>query len=164
MTTDNPSSLPQAVQPTQYNFMQSVPVSVADASHCLNCSLSYISIQDFDSLGHLEPGIDYAGPYPAMNYVNTLPPTRYTNSMGHDNTHHLATVRVRLQFSCPPPFLTVALLKGPAEQRENQGQGQHSQCIPMAPGPHLLAQYAPAIPVRVLPSSISSPCVDMQPF
>jgi hypothetical protein len=37
-----------------------------------------------------------------MNYVNALPPTGYTNNIGYDDPRHLATVSVRLLFSCPP--------------------------------------------------------------
>ena len=96
MTIDIPSSVP--VQPSQYNstITQSVQVSVIDACHCLNCSLSYMSIQPLGGIDHL-PGISSAGPYPAMNYSNSLPPTRYTSSIGYDNPSHLATVSVRLQ-------------------------------------------------------------------
>ena len=75
--------------------MQSAQVSVTDACHCLNRSLSYMSIQPLGGLDH-PPGIDSAGPHPAMNYVNALPPTRYNSSMGYDYPSHLATVRVRL--------------------------------------------------------------------
>ncbi|KAF8481725.1 hypothetical protein DFH94DRAFT_844119 [Russula ochroleuca] len=69
MTTDNPSSVP--VQPSHYNSTGQ-------------------STQPFGDLDHL-PGIDSAGPYSAMNYVNILPPTRYTSSMGYNNPSHLAT-------------------------------------------------------------------------
>jgi hypothetical protein len=72
------------------------------------------------------------------------------------------------------PLLTVASQKGPAEQRENQGQRQLygygtpgiTQCIPSVPGPPLLGQYAPAIPVShsVLPPSTPFPRVHIQPF
>jgi hypothetical protein len=93
MTTDNPSSVP--VQPSQHNSI-SAHVSVTDARHCPNCSLSYI--QYHQPLGGLDhpPGGDSAGSYPTMNYVSALPPTRYTSSMGYDFPPHLATVRVRL--------------------------------------------------------------------
>ena len=97
MTIDNPSSVP--VQPSQYNSTgtQNAQVSVSDVCHCLNCSLSYMSIQPLGGMNHL-PGISSAGPYPAMNYSNPLSPTRYTSSsMGYDNLSHLATVSVRLQ-------------------------------------------------------------------
>jgi hypothetical protein len=96
MTIDNPSFVP--VQPSQYNSTgtQSAQVSVI-ACHCLNCSLSCVSIQPLGGLDHL-PGIGSAGPYPAMNYVNPLPPTRYTSSAGYDNPSHLATVSVHLRF------------------------------------------------------------------
>ena len=56
-----------------------------------------------------------------------------------------------------------ASLKGPAEQQGNQGQrqsdGYHTpgitQYIPIAAGPPRLEQYVPAVPVRVLPPSLS---------
>jgi hypothetical protein len=97
MTIDNPSSVP--IQPSPYSSTgtQSAQVSVIDACHCLNCSLSYMSIQPLGGMDHLVPGIGSAGPYPAMNYSNPLPPTRYTSSMGYDIPSHLATVSVRLQ-------------------------------------------------------------------
>ena len=75
--------------------MQSTQVSITDARHCLKCSLSYMSIQPLGGLDHPQ-GIDSAGPYPAMNHVNALPPTTYTSSIGYDYPSHLATVRVRL--------------------------------------------------------------------
>jgi hypothetical protein len=70
------------------------------------------------------------------------------------------------------PLLTVASPKGPAEHQGNQGQRQldgygtprMTQYIPITPGPPLLGHYAPTIHVRALPSSISYPCVNMQPF
>ncbi|KAF8481719.1 hypothetical protein DFH94DRAFT_405344 [Russula ochroleuca] len=71
---------------------------------------------------------------PAFDSLDHLVPG-YTNNIGYDDPRHLAT-------------------KGPAEQRENQGQRQLygygtpgiTQCIPSVPGPPLLGQYAPAIP------------------
>ena len=70
------------------------------------------------------------------------------------------------------PLLMVASPKGPTEHQGNQGQRQldgygtpqMTQYIPIAPGPPLLGHYAPTIYVRSLPSSIFSPCVDMQPY
>ena len=78
----------------------------------LNCSLSCISIQllaghdhGLWSNGH-QLGIDSAGPYPTMNYVNALPPTRYSTSTGYDDDPpHLAIVSVCLQPSCRVPFV-----------------------------------------------------------
>ena len=69
------------------------------------------------------------------------------------------------------PLLTVASPKGPAE-RGNQSQPQldgHrtpwiTQCFPVAHGPPRLEQYAPAIPVRILPSTGPFPRVGIQPF
>jgi hypothetical protein len=59
-----------------------------------------------------------ACPYPAMNYdyVNALPPTRYTSSMGYDHPPHLATVSVFLRSS--PPFVDGCFVKGPCRTRE----------------------------------------------
>jgi hypothetical protein len=99
MTTDNRNSSSVPAQRSQQ-------VSVTDACHCLDCLLSCISLQamsghdrEFWLNGHL--GVDSAGPYPAMNYVNTLPPTRYISSMGYDDPPHLVTVGVSLQSLCP---------------------------------------------------------------
>jgi hypothetical protein len=171
MTTDNPSSV--TVQRPQYNFMPSAQVSVTDAYHCL-AAHCHVSKQDSGGLdheswssGHLLPDVDYAGPYPAMNYAP--PPTRYNNSLGYDGLPHQATVSVLLYFSFPFR-LTTASLKGPAEQQGNQGQrqpdGYHTpgitQYIPTAAGPPWLEQYVPAIPVRVSPPPFLR--VYIQPF
>ena len=131
--------------------MQSAQVSITDARHCLNCSLSYMSIQPLGGLDH-PPGIDSAGPYPAMNHVNALPPTTYTSSMGYDYPSHLVTVRVRFVYCLMSSLLTVASSKGPAVA---PGPG----C-----GPPQLERYAPTIPVRVLPPPAPFPCTHMQPF
>ena len=100
MTIDNPCDNPSfvPVQPSQYNSTgtQSAQVSVI-VCHGLNCSLSCVSIQPLGGLDHLPAGIDSAGPYPAMNYVNPLPPTRYTSSVGYDNPSHMATVSIHLR-------------------------------------------------------------------
>ena len=84
--------------------MQSVQVSVTDACRCLNCSLSYILIQELSGLDHDlrsngYSGINSAGPYPSMNYVNAPPPARYISSMGYDDPPHPDTVSVHLRSS-----------------------------------------------------------------
>jgi hypothetical protein len=113
MTTDNPSSVP--LQPSQYNSIQGAQVSTVDACYCLDCSLSYILIQPLGGLDHLT-GVGPGGPqpYPAMNYVSALPPTRYTSRVGYDHSSHLATVRVRLQ-SHHAPFADGAFAEGPCD-------------------------------------------------
>ncbi|KAF8481711.1 hypothetical protein DFH94DRAFT_405090 [Russula ochroleuca] len=110
MTTNHPSSVP--VQPSQYNSMLS--------AQPLDC---------FDNL----PGVDSAGNYPAVDYVNPPPPTRYTStgSVGYYDPPHPAT--------------------GSAEQRRNQSQFDGhtpgiTQCNPIAPGPPRFEQYGPPIP------------------
>jgi hypothetical protein len=40
------------------------------------------------------PGIDSAGPYPAVNHADALLPTRYTNTMGNEDAPHVAIVSV----------------------------------------------------------------------
>lgn len=143
MATDNPSSI--SAQRSRYNSMQSTQVSVTDACHYLNCSLSYISIQALGSIdqelqpnGHLL-GIDSASHYPDMNYMNAPPPTRY-----YDDPPHLATVGVRV-LSFMSSFLTEALPKGPGEQPWNQSQHQLDGHRPPA-----TIHYTPVIHVRVL--------------
>ena len=42
------------------------------------------------------PGIDSAGPYPTVNHVDALPPTRYTGTMGNEDPPHVAVVSVHL--------------------------------------------------------------------
>lgn len=143
MTTNDPCSI--SVQRSQYNIMQSTQVSVTDARHCLNCSLSYKALGDIDHElqpnGHL-PGINSASLYPAMNNINAPPPTRY-----YDDPPHLARVSVRLQ-AFMSPLLTDSLLKCPGEQQGNQCQHQ-----PDGHRPPETTQYAPMIHVRVLKTS-----------
>ncbi|KAH9989799.1 hypothetical protein BJV77DRAFT_670965 [Russula vinacea] len=65
-------------------------------------------MQSAQPLGGLDhpPGIDSAGPYPAMNHVNALPPTTYTSSMGYDYPSHLVTgPAVAPGPGCGPPQL-----------------------------------------------------------
>ena len=107
--TDNSSSV--TVQPSQHGPMQRAQVSVTDSStislaHPRILYLSYYHIS-MQALGcHVwsnehPPGINPAGPYPALNYANALPPTRYTSRMGYDDPPHLVIVSVHLQFKNP---------------------------------------------------------------
>jgi len=49
------------------------------------------------------PGIDSAGPYPAVNHADALPPTRYTSTMGNEDPPHVAIVSVHF-ISLHAPF------------------------------------------------------------
>lgn len=150
--TDNPYSV--SVQRSQYNPIQSTQVSVTDICHCLSDSLSYIPIQALGGVGHeLQPnghlpGVDSAGHYAAMNYINAPPPTRY-----YDDLPHLTRVGVRLQ-PFMSPLLTEALPKGPGEQGNRSQHQLDGHRLPEA------IRYTPVIPVRVLnlpfPHSLSS--------
>ena len=150
--TDNPYSV--SVQRSQYNPIQSTQVSVTDICHCLSDSLSYIPIQALGGVGHeLQPngpllGVDSAGHYAAMNYINAPPPTRY-----YDDLPHLTRVGVRLQ-PFMSPSLTEALPKGPGEQGNRSQHQLDGHRLPEA------IRYTPVIPVRVLnlpfPHSLSS--------
>ena len=66
------------------------------------------------------------------------------------------------------PLLTVAVLKSLGQYRGNESQRQlHTdrptpgiQYIPPDPGPHMLGQYVPVIPVRVVtPTPLPSFCI-----
>jgi hypothetical protein len=87
MTTNNPSYVP--IQHPQHNFVQNAQVCITYI--CDVPLLSYISIQTLSGRDHEHwsrehlPGIDSAGPYPAVNHADALPPTRYTNTMGNEN-------------------------------------------------------------------------------
>ena len=62
--------------------------------------LTYISMQTLGGRDHEVwssehlPGIETAGPYPAVNRAGALPPTRYTSTMGDDDPPHVAIVSV----------------------------------------------------------------------
>jgi hypothetical protein len=70
---------------------------------------SYISLQtlggrdhELRSSEHL-PGIDPAGPYPAVNHADTIPPARYTSTMGNEGSPHVAMVSIHF-ISLHAPF------------------------------------------------------------
>ncbi|KAI0281408.1 hypothetical protein BGY98DRAFT_1094890 [Russula aff. rugulosa BPL654] len=75
------------------------------------------------------PGIDSAGPYPAVNHVDALPPTRYTSTIGNED----------------PPRVNIGF--GQRQLDANHPTpGGITQYIPTDLGPPPLEQYAPAIP------------------
>jgi hypothetical protein len=95
MTTNNPSYIP--IQHPQHNFVQNAQVCI---TYIYDVPLlSYISMQtlggrdhEFWSNEHL-PGIGSAGPYPAVNHADGLPPaTTYTSTMGNEDPPHVAIV------------------------------------------------------------------------
>ena len=99
MTTNNPTYVPNTQHP-QHCFQVVQNAQVCITYVCDVPPLSYISIQtsgsrDYEQLPneHL-PGIDPAGPYPAVNHVDALPPTRYTSTMGNEDPPHVAIVSV----------------------------------------------------------------------
>ena len=55
------------------------------------------------------PGIDSAGPYPAVNH--DFPPTRYT-SMGNEDPPHVAIVSIHF-IDLHPPFADSGCAEGP---------------------------------------------------
>ncbi|KAI0281415.1 hypothetical protein BGY98DRAFT_958881 [Russula aff. rugulosa BPL654] len=113
MMTNNPSYVP--IQHPQHNFMQNAQ-TVGSHDH------------EFWSNEHL-PGIDSAGPYPAVNHADALSPTRYTSTMGDEDPPHVAIGFGQRQLDAGHPT-----------------PGEITQYIPINPGPPALEQYAPAIP------------------
>jgi hypothetical protein len=80
--------------------------------------LSYISMQTLGgrdhelwSNEHLS-GIDSVGPYPAVNYADTLPPTRYASTTGNEDPPHVAIVSVHF-ISLLAPFADGGCAEGP---------------------------------------------------
>jgi len=112
MTTNNPSYIP--IQHSQHDFVQNAQtLGGRDHEHWSN--------------EHL-PGIDSAGPYPAVNHADALPPTRYTSTMGNEDTPH------------------VAIDLGQRQLDTDHSTPGNTQYFPIVPGPPPLEQYAPAIP------------------
>jgi hypothetical protein len=98
------------------------------------------------------PGIDSAGPYPAVNHVDALPPTRYTSTIGNEDPPRVNIVGVHF-ISRHAPLLTVAVPKGFGQRQLDANHptpGGITQYIPTDLGPPPLEQYAPAIPVRLV--------------
>src|ERR1700679_48077 len=114
--------------------------------------------RDHELWSNEHPGIDSAGPYPAVNHAYALPPTKYTSTMGNGDPPHVAMVFISSVLM--PPLLTVAVLKGLGQQRQldaDRATPGITQYIPIDPGPPPFEQYAPAIPVRVVsPSPLPS--------
>jgi hypothetical protein len=166
MTTNNPPYVP--IQHPQHNFVQNAQVCITYI--CDVPLLSYIPMQTLGGRDHElwptehQPGIDSAGPHPAVNHADALPPTRYTNTMGNEGPPHVFILPVFMS-----PLLTVAVPKSLGQHRGNQGQYQldadHptpgiTQYIPIDPGPPPPEHYAPAIPVRVVSSTpLPSLCI-----
>ena len=125
---NNSSSV--TVQPSQQSPMQSAQVSVTDSctisiAHRRISYLSYhISMQALGGRDHHVwsnehlLGINPAGPYPALNYVSALPPTRYTSRMGYDDPPHLVIVSIRLQSLYP--FVDGGFAEGLCRTRERK--------------------------------------------
>jgi hypothetical protein len=105
MTTNNTSYVP--IQHTQHNFVQNAQVCVTYL--CDVPLLSYISIQTLGGRDHEVwsnehlPGIDSAGPYPAVNHADALPPTRYASTIWNEDPRHVAMVSVHF-ISLHAPF------------------------------------------------------------
>ena len=105
-------------------------------------------------------GIDSAGSYPPVNHADVPPPTRYTRTVGNEDPPPSLVAIVDVHLSVfAPPLLTVALPKGLGQRQGNQGQHQLdadyptpgvTQYNPIDPGPPLLQQYTPTVPVRVV--------------
>src|SRR5882757_1125739 len=126
MTTSNSSYVP--TRHPQHHFVQNAQVCITYI--CDVPLLSYISMQTLGGRDHELwsnehlPGIDPAGPYPAVNHPDALPPTRYTSAMGNKDPPHVAIVSVHF-ISLMPPLPTVAVPKGPGQQhRGNESQRQ----------------------------------------
>jgi len=117
MTTNNPASY-VPIQHPQHNFVQNAQtLGGRDHEHWSN--------------EHL-PGIDSAGPYPAVNYADALPPTRYTSTMGNED----------------PPHVAIGLGQSQRQLDADHPTPGITQYIPIdpGPGPPQLEQYAPPIP------------------
>ena len=112
--TNNPSYVP--IQHPQHNFMQNAQVCIIHICNVL--LISYISMQTVGSHDHEVwsnehlPGIDSAGPYPAVNHADALPPTRYTSTMGNEDPPHVAMVSVHF-ISLHAPFADDGCPEGP---------------------------------------------------
>jgi len=114
MTTNNPSYVP--IQHSQHNFVQNAQVCITYVCNVL--LLSYLSMQTLGGRDHELwsnedlPGINSAGPYPAVNHADALPPTRYTNAMGDEDPPHVAIVNVHF-ISLHVPFADGRCAEGP---------------------------------------------------
>jgi hypothetical protein len=58
------------------------------------------------------PGIDSAGPYPAVNHADAPPPTRYTSTVGNEDPPRVAIVSVHF-ISLHAPFADGGCAEGP---------------------------------------------------
>jgi hypothetical protein len=168
MTTNNPSYVP--IQHPHHNLVQNAQVCITYI--CDVSLLSYISMQNLGDRDHElwsneHPGIDSAGPYPAVDHADAFPPTRYTSTTGNEDTPHVAIVSVHI-ISLHAPFSDGAVSKGLGQHRGNESQlhldTNHPtpgiQYIPADSGPPPLEQYAPAIPVRVVSTTpLPSLCI-----
>ena len=99
MTTINPSYVP--IQRHRHNLVQNPQVCITYIHICDVSLLSYISMQtlggrdpELQSNEHLVLGFDSTNPYPAVNYVDAHPPTRYTSTMGNEDPPHATIVSI----------------------------------------------------------------------
>ena len=123
MTTNNPLYVP--IQHPQHNLVQNTQVRITYISDVPR--LSYILYQqtlggrdhELWSNEHL-PGIDSAGPYPAVNHADALPPTRYTNTMGNNDPAHVAIVSIHF-ISLHAPFADGGRAEGPWTTSRERG-------------------------------------------
>ena len=117
--------------------------------------LSYTSMQilgsrdhELRSSEHLPGSIDSAasGPYyPAdVNHADAFPPTRYTCTMGNEDSPHVTVVSIYSNQYEVPPLLTVP--KGLGQHQGNQTQRQLDADHP-TPG---ITQYVTGPPARAL--------------
>ena len=116
MTTNNPSYVP--IQHPQHNLVQNAPVCttyICDVSLLISISIQTLGGRDHElqSNEHL-PGIDSARPYTAatVNHADALPPTRYTSTMGNEDSPHVAIVSVHF-ISLHAPFADGGGAEGP---------------------------------------------------
>ena len=111
MTTNNPAYVP-TIQHPQHHFVRNAQVCITFT--CGVPLLSHISMQTLGGRDHEvwsnehPPGIDSAGPYPAVNYADALPPTSHTSTMGSEKPPHVAIVSVHF-IHLMSPLLTVAV-------------------------------------------------------
>jgi hypothetical protein len=80
--------------------------------------LSYVSTQTLGGRDHQLwsnehlPDTDSAGPYPAVNHTDALPPTRYTSTMRNEDPPHVAVVSIHF-ISPHAPFADGGCAEGP---------------------------------------------------
>jgi hypothetical protein len=111
--TNNPSYVP--IQHPQHNFVQNPQVCITyicDVLLLSHKSMQTLGGRDHELWSNEHPGIDSAGPYPAVNHAYALPPTRYTSTVGNGDPLHVAIVSVRF-ISPRAPFSDGGCAEGP---------------------------------------------------